>query len=217
MTERAEADELLPSRRYVVKACIKATLGGSFAVSTGSTQTIAAPAVRGIPGARNFDHAGLVVRELDEAVRFFVDVLGADLLFTWPATVGLEAKEDAAPGTTVAGAFLRFGPTANIELLQFQGPNRGTSSPPRVSDDHAVHLAVWVEDIERAVAYLRAQPGVDIIGEIGAPSHGADEGATWIYARTPFGLCIEVVNRPSDLPYARQTAARFYGPAPSWR
>ena len=35
----------------------------------------------GIPGARNVDHAGIVVRDLDEATRFFVDVVSADLLF----------------------------------------------------------------------------------------------------------------------------------------
>ncbi len=33
---------------------------------------------RGIPGATNMDHVGLTVPNLDETVRFFVEVLGAD-------------------------------------------------------------------------------------------------------------------------------------------
>ena len=205
------------SRRGVLTACATVALAASDAWASDRAQAPAAAPSRGIPGARNFDHAGLAVQDLDEAVRFAVEVLGADLLFQWPATGGLETKEDAAPGTTVAGAFLRFGPNTNLEFLQFAGPNRGTPPPPLVSDDHVAHLAVWVEDVGAAVDYLRAQPGVTIIGEVGTPSQGADKGATWIYARTPFGLHIELVNRPSAMPYERQTAARFYGPAPSWR
>ena len=204
-------------RRHLLTACATAALGTRDARASDCTQAPATGCDRGIPGARNFDHAGLVVRDLEEAIRFMVDVLGADLLFQWPATGGLESKEDAAPGTTVAGAFLRFGPNTNLELLQFQRPNRITAPPPRVSDDHAVHFAVWVEDIKAAVDYLRAQPGVEIIGDVGAPSQGADKGTTWVYARTPFGLHIELVNRPLMMPYEGQTTARFYGPAPSWR
>lgn len=174
------------------------------------------PPLRGIPGARNVDHAGVVVRDLDEAVRFFVEVVGADLLFRSPPASGLESKEEAAPGTMVAAAFLRFGPNMNLELLQFDGPDSG-ETPPRVSDNGAVHLAIWVEDVARAADHLRAQPGVEIVGEIGKPSTGADRGASWMYARTPFGVHLELVNRPAHMPYEQHAAARLYGPAPSWR
>ena len=170
---------------------------------------------RGVPGARNLDHAGIVVRDLDEAIGFFTDVLGADVLFRAPFAAGLESKEEAAEGTEVAVAFLRFGPTANIELLQFRGPG-DAGAPPRVSGIGAVHIALWVEDVAVAAAYLAAQPGVEIVGEIGGPSRGPDEGATWVYARTPFGLHVELVNRPARMPYEEATSARFNGPAPSW-
>ena len=136
---------------------------------------------RGIPGARNVDHAGSVVPDLEEAVRFFVDVVGADLLFRSPPAAGLESKEEAAPGTTVAVAFLRFGPNLNLELLQFIGP-RAPTPAPRVSENGAVHIAIWVDDVVRAADYLRAQPGVEIIGGVGEPSSGADKGTTWVYA-----------------------------------
>ena len=177
----------------------------------------AAPARHGgIPGARNVDHAGIVVRDLDEAVRFFVDVIGADLLFRSPPASGLEGKEEAAPGTTVAVAFLRFGPNLNLELLHFTGPD-APEPPLGVSDNGAVHLAIRVDNVARAAEYLRAQPGVEIVGDVGQPSTGADKGATWVYARTPFGVHLELVSRPAHMPYERDTAARFYGPAPAWR
>ena len=170
---------------------------------------------KGIPGARNFDHAGIVVRDLDEALDFFLDVLGADLLFRAGPFAHLEAKEEAAEGTTVEVAYLRFGANANIELLNFKGPGQA-KTPPRVSDEGALHIAVWVEDMQKALDYMRAQPGVDIIGEIGEPDQGQDRGASWIYARTPFGLHVELVNRPPDMPYEQTSRARFYGPADAW-
>lgn len=192
------------------------TLMGASAMPANAEPSQAPTLSRGIPGAHNVDHAGIVVRDLDEATRFFVDVVGADLLFRSPPATGLESKEEAAADTTVAVAFLRFGPNLNLELLQFTGPNASTP-PPRVSDNGAVHIAIWVKDVARAANYLRAQPGVEIVGDVGNPSTGADRGATWIYARTPFGVHLELVNRPPHMPYERDTPARFYGPTPAWR
>ena len=209
-----QADAAVTDRRTMLMA----------AVGLGLTGTLGMPAAaapmrqgtrRGIPGARNVDHAGIVVRDLDEATRFFVDVVGADLLFRTPPAAGLEDKEEAAGGTTVAVAFLRFGPNLNLELLQFTGPD-APARPPRVSDNGAVHIAIWVDDVARAAEYLRAQPGVEIVGDVGKPSTGADRGATWVYARTPFGVHLELVHRPAHMPYERDAAARFYGPAPAW-
>ncbi len=211
---RDELDPAATDRRTMLRAA--AGLGVTGAIGMPASAAPAGPVDRrGIPGARNIDHAGIVVRDLDEATRFFVEVVGADLLFRAPPAAGLESKEEAAPGATVAVAFLRFGPTLNLELLQFTGPG-APKQPPRVSDNGAVHIAIWVEDVARAADYLRAQPGVEIVGDIGKPSTGADKGATWVYARTPFGVHLELVHRPAHMPYERDVAARFYGPALAW-
>lgn len=209
-------DPIGADRRNLLKTAAGLTLMGAIAMPANAHPVQVPTRSRGIPGARNVDHAGIVVRDLDEAVRFFVDVVGADLLFRSPPATGLESKEEAAPDTTVAVAFLRFGPNLNLELLQFTGPN-APAPPPRVSDNGAVHIAIWVEDVARAADYLRAQPGVEIIGDIGKPSTGADKGATWVYARTPFGVHLELVNRPPHMPYERDATDRFYGPVPAWR
>lgn len=209
-----ETDPTGTNRRTILRAAVGMGLTGAVGLPASAAQTGQGNR-RGIPGARNVDHAGIVVRDLDEATRFFVDVVGADLLFRSPPAPGLESKEEATAGTSVAVAFLRFGPNLNLELLQFVGPN-APASPPRVSDNGAVHIAIWVEDVARAADYLRAQPGVEIVGDVGEPSTGADKGATWVYARTPFGVHLELVNRPARMPYERATTARFYGPAQAW-
>lgn len=201
-------------RRAVLRVAAGLAVGAGAQIAPAAASGAAAR--RGIPGARSVDHAGIVVRDLDEATRFFVEVVGADLLFRSPPASGLESKEEAPTGTTVAVAFLRFGPNLNLELLQFEGP-RARGAPPQVSDNGAVHIAIWVEDVARAAEHFRAQPGVEVIGEIGAPSEGADKGATWIYVRTPFGVHLELVNRPQRMPYEKRVNARFYGPARAWR
>lgn len=212
-----ELDPVESDRRAMLKTAAGLVMMGAIESPANAEPAQAPTRSRGIPGAHNVDHAGIVVRDLDEAVRFLVDVVGADLLFRTPPAVGLESKEEAAPGTAVAVAFLRFGPNLNLELLQFNGPNSPAPPPPRVSDNGAVHIAIWVEDVARATDYLRAQPGVEIVGDVGKPSTGADRGATWVYARTPFGVHLELVNRPARMPYERDTRARFYGPVPAWR
>lgn len=200
------------TRRKLLGAAASVSVGGNLFVSSAE----GAAGTSRIPGGRSIDHAGVVVRNLDEAVRFFVEVVGAELLFRSSAAAGLESKEEASLGTTVSVAFLRFGPNLNLELLQFTGPDN-MKSPPRVSENGAVHIAIWVDDVTRAANDLRTQPGVEIVGEVGKPSTGADKGATWIYARTAFGVHLELVNRPAHLPYEQRTAARLYGPAKSWR
>ena len=207
-----DRNPLALERRTVLRTVAAIGLAGA----AGLPVEAAPPQRRGIPGARNVDHAGVVVRNLDEAVRFFTDVIGADLLFRSPPAAGLESKEEAAPGTSVAVAFLRFGPNLNLELLQLTGPD-ALKQPPRVSDNGAVHLAIRVDDVARAADYLRTQPGVEIVGDVGPPSTGPDKGTTWVYARTPFGVHLELVSRPVHMPYERGTAARFYGLAPAWR
>lgn len=209
-----QPDPTMTTRRDVLQVAAGLGVAGTLATPADGAP-IRRVDRRGVPGARNVDHAGVVVRDLDEATRFFVEVIGADLLFRSPPAAGLEGKEEAADGTTVEVAFLRFGPNLNLELLQFTGPKALTSSP-RVSDNGAVHVAIWVDDVARAADHLRAQPGVEIVGDIGRPSAGADKGATWIYARTPFGVHLELVHRPAHMPYERDVAARFYGPAPAW-
>ncbi len=172
-------------------------------------------APQGVPGARNFDHAGVAVPDLDEAVRFFTDVLGAELLFRAGPYQTMEQKVDADPGTTVRVAMLRFGPNANLELLEFDGPQKA-KQPPRVSDNGAHHVAIWVENVWRAADYLRQQPGVTILGEPGSTPAGPESGVTWVYAKADWGLYIECVHRPDHLPYEQDTPARIYGPASAW-
>jgi catechol 2,3-dioxygenase-like lactoylglutathione lyase family enzyme len=174
---------------------------------------------RGIPTARNVDHFAFTVPDLEGAIRFFVDVLGCDLLYRagpfedegdWMRT-----HLNAAPGATLNLATLRCGPTTNIELLEFQ-TTEGRTQPPKTSDAVASHLAFYVEDMDAAIAYLREQPGVEVLGEPTAVEGQPSEGLRFVYFLTPWGVPMELASWPEGMPYEEATPARLYGPAPSW-
>ena len=67
----------------------------------------------GIVSARHVDHVGLVVPDLDAAIDFFEQALGALLLWR----VGpFEETPTGVPIEAVTLAMLRLGPTLNVEL-----------------------------------------------------------------------------------------------------
>jgi catechol 2,3-dioxygenase-like lactoylglutathione lyase family enzyme len=175
---------------------------------------------RGIPTARNVEHVAFSVPDLDEAIAFFVDVLGADLLyrigpFSDPDGDWMVVQLDVHPRASCDVAHLRLGPTQNVELFQWQAPDQATTAP-KASDVGAAHLAFFVDDIEAAAEYLAAQPGVRVQGEIQLIEEGPSAGYRWLAFQSPWGLQLEIVTRPDRLPYEDTAPARFHGPEPEW-
>jgi len=125
----------------------------------------------GIPTARNVDHFGYNVPNLDEAIEFFVEVLGAEEAFRWGPMADPDGDSMAAmlgvhPRTSVGGALLRLGPASNVELLEYDAPDEA-SEPPKTADPGASQLAFRVGDVEAATEYLREQQGVTVLDEPG--------------------------------------------------
>lgn len=123
----------------------------------------------GIPTARNVDHVAYTVPDLEEAITFFVDVLGCELLyragpFEDEGGDWMRTHLSAHPGATLSLAALRCGPNTNIELLEFEVLEQ-RARPPKNSDVGASHLAFYVDDLEAAIAYPEEQPGVEVLGE----------------------------------------------------
>lgn len=101
--------------------------------------------------------------DLDEAVRFFVDVLGAELLYReetirsddeWMA----EAL-NVQPQATADIAMLRMGPVTNIELFQYSAPDQ-IRRMPRNSDYSGPHPKIDCNSSARqATSAIPAIPG----------------------------------------------------------
>ncbi|MEU1953517.1 VOC family protein [Nocardia rhamnosiphila] len=162
------------------------------------------------------DHIGLTVPDLDQAIAFFVELFGCEVVYTAGPydNVGyIWTGEDEPEPARVRLAVLTHNRSHNFELLEYRSdttPDR--SEPPRPSSPGGAHIAFYVEDIEGTVERLKSHPDIHFLGalerEVGGPIHGLD----WVYVRTPWGLVIELLHWRHGLPYEEKTTARLVPP-----
>jgi len=173
-----------------------------------------------IPTATNVHHVGVTVPDLDEAVDFFVDCVGAELLyrkgpFGDPDGDSMERRLGVHPDATASLAMLRCGPTTNLELFEWDAPDQNEDMP-ELSDVGATHLGIQVGDIERAIEGVEEHDGVEVLDGPHTNDAGPTAGLTYVFCRTPWGMYLELVEAPDTMPYADETDDSLYGPAPSW-
>jgi catechol 2,3-dioxygenase-like lactoylglutathione lyase family enzyme len=168
----------------------------------------------GIPGLRGGDHIGITVPDLAEAHAFFVDVLGAEAIYT----LGEKRADDewmqrqigVHPRTVIREIrFYRLGYGLNIELFDYDSAD-GQAPQPRNSDIGGYHLALYVDDIDAAAEYLRGA-GVEVMGEPVA-SREAAFGQRWLYFRSPWGLQFELVSYPGGKAYEQDAPRLLWKP-----
>jgi catechol 2,3-dioxygenase-like lactoylglutathione lyase family enzyme len=170
----------------------------------------------GIPGMRGTDHVGFTVPDLDEAERFFVDVLGAEYIYS----LGAKQSDDdwmavhigVDPRTVIREIrFYRLGNGSNIELFQYEAADGPQRSQPRNSDIGGHHLAIYVNDMDAAIAHLIAH-GVEIMGNA-TSSKQAAEGQRWLYFRSAWGMQFELVSYPWGKNYEKNAQRALWNPA----
>lgn len=169
-----------------------------------------------IPGMHGSDHIGFTVPDLDEAEAFLVGILGATPIYT------LGAKRDdegdwmtrqigVSPRSVIEEIrFYRLGNGSNLEVFQYSSPE-GQAPQPKNSDIGGHHLALYVDDMDAAVAYLKAS-GVEVMGEP-IPSAGPALGQRWIYFRAPWGMQFELVSYPGGKAYEQDAPVKLWHPA----
>ena len=151
-----------------------------------------------LPGLRRLDHVGFTVPDLDEAQRFLVDVLGCEYLYSLGPFADdgdwMAKHLNVHPRATVPeNRFFRCGGQAIFEVFSYEAPDQ-VPTPPRNSDVGGHHVALYVDDLDTAIAELR-QHGVRVLGGPTASS-GAHEGQRWIYFLSPWGMQFELVSYP---------------------
>ncbi len=149
-----------------------------------------------VPHARRFDHVGLSVPDLDEAVAFFVEGFGAEVVFRMerPATrepVGAD-RLGADARAQFALAMLALG-GGRLELLQWWSPRAPGDIPP-VDCLGGTHVAIEVADVAEALSRLSQVEGVSILSDALTFTEGPTPGLTNAFARAPFGALLELVS-----------------------
>jgi glyoxylase I family protein len=168
---------------------------------------------RAIPGLIAADHVALTVPDLDAAVRFYCDTVGGVELFRlgpfdardlprMPDGRDWTEAHVLVPGARVSIAMLQIAASLMLELFRYEEPKDARTTPPRNCDLGGHHLALRVEDIEVAKAYL-AEKGLRVMaGPIVIPE-GPCAGMKTNYFLDPWGNQLELIEY-GDLPYMSQ-------------
>jgi len=165
----------------------------------------------GLPGMTGVDHIGFTVPDLDQAHQFLVEVLGCEYMYSlgpFQDTTGTWMADHMNLHVRAVMKQLRFfrcGGQAIFEVFEYSAPDQRTELP-RNSDFGGHHVALYVDDLDVAVAYLHDK-GVTVLGEP-TVSKGPSEGQRWVYFLAPWGMQFELVSYPGGKAYDRQKAAQ---------
>lgn len=173
-------------------------------------------AIATLPGLRGTDHIGFTVPDLQQAIDFFVDVIGCEPFYELGPFQSdgdwMQTHMNVHPRTVMRKLkFLRCANGPNFELFEFEAPDQ-RSEQPKNSDIGGHHLAFYVDDMNAAVSWLRAK-GVRILGEPTVRESGPSGGQTWVYFLAPWGMQLELVSYPRGKAYERETTKRLWHPA----
>lgn len=170
----------------------------------------------GLAGLAGADHIGITVPDLEEATRFFVDVIGCKIAFE----VGPFAADDdwmerhlgVNPRAKITKLrMLKCGNGPSIELFEYQTSEQKKMGPKN-SDIGGHHIGFYVSDLNAAVAYLRKH-GVKVLGEPTLMTDGPSAGLHWVYFTTPWGMTMELVSYPSGMAYEASAKEILWRPA----
>lgn len=168
---------------------------------------------------RGIQHIGVTVPDLDAATRFFVDGLGAEVVYD-----GLTTDDEPRQGPEVErqlglprGAaihkqrMIRIGNGPNLEVFEITGEQRAASG---LADLGLNHISVYCDDIDSALERLVAAGGKPL-SEVHENSRYEDsEGNGSVYVTAPWGMLVELQTIPAGHYYPEGSAARVWMPDP---
>lgn len=129
------------------------------------------------------DHVALVVRNIDEALGFYRDVLGMQ-----PSDI------KTLPAEGVRIAFLPSGGPggSEIELVEPLDPTTGVAQFLEKRGEGLHHICLETPNIDAALAYLQAR-GARVIDS--TPRQAAEGRAIFLHPKGTHGVLLELVER----------------------
>jgi len=131
--------------------------------------------------ALKVDHIGIAVKNLDETLKFYTDVLGLEM-------GGTEVVEEQK----VKVAFLPIGDT-EVELLESTSEDGPIAKFIEKNGEGVQHIAFKVDDIEEAIAYMQ-EKGMKMIDE--QPRYGAGGAKiAFVHPKSSHRVLVELSQR----------------------
>ena len=162
------------------------------------------------------DHVGITVPDINEAIEWFEDVMGAVAPLTFgpfsdPVGTFMHDLLGVDPRAVISQiTMLRIGHSAGIELFQYQAPDQ-LQTHPRNSDWAGHHIAFYVTDIDDAVEYMQSKGVEKLLGPLPVTA-GPAAGQSINYFRTPFGTFVELISYPDGMAYERDPSRPLWSP-----
>jgi catechol 2,3-dioxygenase-like lactoylglutathione lyase family enzyme len=169
-----------------------------------------------VPGLLGIDHIGITVPDVASAAHWFEDVLGGANPLTFgpfadPVGDFMHQLVDVDPRAIVDEIrMIRTGNGPGVELFQYEAPRQDTTFRKN-SDWGGHHIAFYVRDIDKAVAFLEAKGAQKRLGPF-AVTAGPAAGQTINYFSTPFGTDIELISYPHGMAYQQTAAVPLWDP-----
>jgi methylmalonyl-CoA/ethylmalonyl-CoA epimerase len=127
------------------------------------------------------DHIGIAVNSIDEAKKLYCDLLGLN-----------HAGNETVAEQKVTTAFFPVGDT-EVELLESTAPDGPVAKYIEKKGEGVQHIAFRVDNIEEALAELKAK-GVKLIDE--KPRIGAGGGKiAFLHPKSTYGVLVELCQR----------------------
>jgi catechol 2,3-dioxygenase-like lactoylglutathione lyase family enzyme len=191
------------------------TMTLTAALVAASVCGIGKAAADGIPGMRGHDHTGITVPDMKQAVDFFTNVVGCKEAMSF----GPFADDKGTFMQDLLGvdpkavihqiAQIRCGYGSNIELFDYSAPDQ-KKLEPKNSDIGAFHIALYVDDVAAAKAYLDSK---GIATRIELPvKEGPAAGQTILYFQAPWGLQLEAISYPDGMAYEKGAETVLWSP-----
>lgn len=158
-----------------------------------------------IPGMRGVDHIGMTVPDLAQAEDFFGDVLGCEKAFSFgpfrdDEGTFMQDLLDVDPRAVIEQiTLMRCGFGSNIELFKYTAPDQKVVTA-RNSDIGGHHIAIYVDDINAAAAYLKDKGIKTLMGPLPV-DEGPAGGQRIMYFYAPWGLQLEAISYPDGMAY----------------
>lgn len=170
-----------------------------------------------VPGLRDLDHVAITVPDLEEAIAFFVEVIGGEHVYTTgefadPEGDWMQTNINVHPRSRLRIGMVRMGARTNLELMEYRAPDQNREHP-RNTDIGASHLCLYVDDVDAAVEYFRGVDGVRVLGEPTDVGPGQpNRGARFVYLLTPWGYQMELITVHGRMAYDTGAGARLAQP-----
>ncbi len=169
----------------------------------------------GLPTVRALDHVGLTVPDIEICVRFLVDVVGFEEIYSHLPEGGsgeAQARQFGRhPETKLEGITMLRLANLNLELLQFRAPDQ-CRQVPRSSDWGGAHLALYVDDLDAAMDHLR-EHGAEVLGTpMDLPGPESGPGNRFVFVNAPGGLTLELVSFRDGKRYEAEGSRRLFDP-----